>query len=183
MNRYGIARGNVSSSRLNWHGFWRSSTGGLRILEVFPESSSQRRHSDQRISEVQQTANHDVTYFLRLLSETTQSTSSRRQFVHGAPCSVTLQRTLRARQHWQALEARRFTGRGGATSPRSEAAALRFCVFGSIAVLSLAASTAGAMYLSQRAENRSRNKAGKSAGSGCEAGRAASSTAQSRASS
>jgi hypothetical protein len=51
------------------------------------------------------------TDFLRLLSETMQSTSSSLQFVQGAPCSVTLHRTLRARQHWQALDARRFTER------------------------------------------------------------------------
>lgn len=40
-----------------------------------------------------------------------QGTSSKRQFVHGAPCSTTLQRTFRARQHWHAFEARRLTGR------------------------------------------------------------------------
>ena len=40
-----------------------------------------------------------------------QGTSSNRQFVHGAPCSTTLQRTLRARQHWHAFGARRLTAR------------------------------------------------------------------------
>lgn len=45
------------------------------------------------------------TYFLRLLSDTIHSTSSSLQLVHGGPCSTTLQRTLRERQHWQALEA------------------------------------------------------------------------------
>lgn len=50
-------------------------------------------------------------YRLRLLSVTTHSTSSRRQFVQGAPCSTTLQRTLRARQDWQAFEARLLTAR------------------------------------------------------------------------
>lgn len=49
------------------------------------------------------------TDFLRLLSDTMHSTSSNRQLVHGGPCSTTLQRTLRARQHWQALEALLFT--------------------------------------------------------------------------
>lgn len=39
------------------------------------------------------------------------STSSNLQLVHGAPCSTTLHRTFRARQHWQAFDARRFTGR------------------------------------------------------------------------
>lgn len=51
------------------------------------------------------------TYFLLRLSVTMQGTSSKRQFVHGAPCSTTLQRTFRARQHWHAFEARRLTGR------------------------------------------------------------------------
>lgn len=50
------------------------------------------------------------THFLLLLSVTTHSTSSRRQFVHGEPFSTTSQRTLRARQQWHAFEARRFTG-------------------------------------------------------------------------
>lgn len=49
------------------------------------------------------------THFFRLLSETMHSTSSRRQLVQGAPCSTTLHRTLRDRQHWHALEALRFT--------------------------------------------------------------------------
>lgn len=52
-----------------------------------------------------------VTHFLRLLSVMMHSTSSNLQLVHGAPCSTTLHRTFRARQHWQALDARRFTGR------------------------------------------------------------------------
>jgi hypothetical protein len=39
------------------------------------------------------------THFLRLLSVTIHSTSSRRQFVHGAPCSTTLHLTFRALQH------------------------------------------------------------------------------------
>jgi hypothetical protein len=51
-----------------------------------------------------------LTYFLRLLSVTTHSTSSSRQFVHGAPCSTTLHLTFRALQHAQALLALRFTG-------------------------------------------------------------------------
>lgn len=38
-------------------------------------------------------------YRFLLLSVTMHSTSSRRQFVHGAPCSTTLQRTLRDLQH------------------------------------------------------------------------------------
>jgi len=37
------------------------------------------------------------------------STSSNLQFVHGAPCSTTLHRTLRALQHWQAFDALLFT--------------------------------------------------------------------------
>lgn len=40
-----------------------------------------------------------VTHFLRLLSVMIHSTSSSLQLVHGAPCSTTLQRTFRARQH------------------------------------------------------------------------------------
>ena len=51
------------------------------------------------------------TNLFRLLSVIMQSTWSRRQLVQGAPCSTTLQRTFRDRQHWQALLARRFTGR------------------------------------------------------------------------
>jgi hypothetical protein len=62
------------------------------------------------------------TNFLRLLSVTTHSTWSRRQFVHGEPFSTTSQRTLRARQQQQALEARRLTGRFWAARPE----ALRF---------------------------------------------------------
>lgn len=37
------------------------------------------------------------------------STSSNLQFVHGAPCSVTLHLTFLARQHWHAFEALRLT--------------------------------------------------------------------------
>lgn len=50
-------------------------------------------------------------FFLRLLSVTTHSTWSRRQFVQGEPLSTTSQRTLRARQQQHALEALLFTGR------------------------------------------------------------------------
>lgn len=50
-----------------------------------------------------------LAYFFRLLSETTHSTSSSLQLVHGAPCSTTLQRTFLALQHWQAFEALRLT--------------------------------------------------------------------------
>jgi len=64
-------------------------------------------------------------FFLRL-SETIHSTSSSLQFVHGAPCSVTLHLTLRARQHWQALEARRLTARGWAAPSRPATEAFRF---------------------------------------------------------
>ena len=39
------------------------------------------------------------------------STSSKRQFVQGAPCSTTLHLTFRARQHWQAFEARLLIAR------------------------------------------------------------------------
>ena len=67
------------------------------------------------------------THFLRLLSVTTQGTSSSLQFVHGAPCSTTLQRTFRALQHWHALLARRFTGRPLLlAAPRPALLALRF---------------------------------------------------------
>lgn len=44
-------------------------------------------------------AAREETNFLRLLSDTMHSTSSSLQFVHGAPCSVTLHLTLRDRQH------------------------------------------------------------------------------------
>jgi len=47
-------------------------------------------------------------YFLRLLSETTHSTSSKRQLVHGI-CSTTLHLTFLDRQDWQALDALLFT--------------------------------------------------------------------------
>jgi hypothetical protein len=68
------------------------------------------------------------TNFLRLLSETMHSTSSSRQFVQGAPCSTTLQRTFLERQHWHALEALLLTLLGGRMplSPASEA--VRFAV-------------------------------------------------------
>lgn len=49
------------------------------------------------------------------------STWSRRQLVHGEPFSTTSQRTLRARQQQQALDARRFTGRLWAERPAAEA--------------------------------------------------------------
>lgn len=67
-----------------------------------------------------------ITHFLRLLSVTTQGTSSSLQFVHGAPCSTTLQRTFRALQHWHALLALRFTGRPLVLAPRPALLALRF---------------------------------------------------------
>ena len=69
-----------------------------------------------------------ITHFLRLLSETMHSTSSSRQFVQGAPCSTTLQRTFLERQHWHALEALLLTLLGGRMplSPASEA--VRFAV-------------------------------------------------------
>lgn len=63
----------------------------------------------------------DQTHFLRLLSVTTHSTWSSRQFVQGEPFSTTSQRTLRARQQQQAFEARRLTGRELAESPADEA--------------------------------------------------------------
>jgi hypothetical protein len=65
-----------------------------------------------------------------------QSTSSSRQFVHGAPCSVTLQRTFRARQHWQAFDARLLTGLGGAAPSKPAVEAFLFwtgdadCIWG-----------------------------------------------------
>lgn len=55
--------------------------------------------------------NGNATHFLRLLSVMIHSTSSNLQLVQGAPCSTTLHLTLRARQHWQAFDALRFTGR------------------------------------------------------------------------
>ena len=71
-----------------------------------------------------------MTYFLRLLSDTMQSTSSSLQFVHGAPCSTTLHLTFLERQHWQAFEALRFTLLFGRIpfgfKPASPA--VRFCV-------------------------------------------------------
>jgi hypothetical protein len=66
------------------------------------------------------------TNFLRLLSETMHSTSSSRQFVQGAPCSTTLQRTFRERQHWQALEALLLTLLGGRMPLRPASEAVRF---------------------------------------------------------
>lgn len=71
-----------------------------------------------------------ATYFLRLLSETIHSTSSSRQFVQGAPCSTTLHRTLRERQHWQAFDALLLTLLGGRMPldlrPASEAVRFEF---------------------------------------------------------
>lgn len=66
------------------------------------------------------------TDFFLLLSDTMHSTSSSLQFVHGAPCSVTLHLTLRARQHWHALEALLFTERPVVFPSRPAWAALRF---------------------------------------------------------
>lgn len=54
-----------------------------------------------------------------LLSVTTHSISSSLQFVHGAPCSTTLHRTLRARQHWQAFDALLFTDLLCPASPKA----------------------------------------------------------------
>jgi hypothetical protein len=67
-----------------------------------------------------------VTNFLRLLSETMHSTSSSRQFVQGAPCSTTLQRTFLERQHWHALEALLLTLFGGRMPLRPASDAVRF---------------------------------------------------------
>lgn len=61
------------------------------------------------------------TNFLRLLSVTTHSTWSKRQFVQGEPFSTTSHRTLRARQQQQAFEARLLTGRLWPESPAVEA--------------------------------------------------------------
>lgn len=71
-------------------------------------------------------SNWAMTNFLRLLSETMHSTSSSRQFVQGAPCSTTLQRTFRERQHWQALEALLLTLLGGRMPLRPASDAVRF---------------------------------------------------------
>lgn len=68
---------------------------------VFPRDDVNRAQEDEASD----------THFLRLLSVTMHSTSSKRQFVHGAPCSTTLQRTFRARQHWQAFDALLLTAR------------------------------------------------------------------------
>ncbi len=71
------------------------------------------------------------THFLRLLSDTTQSTSSKRQLVHGAPCSTTLQRTFLDLQHWHAFEALRFTLFAGLMpgfSPAASAVRFAACV-------------------------------------------------------
>lgn len=65
-------------------------------------------------------------YLRLLLSVTIHGTSSSLQFVHGAPCSTTLQRTFRALQHWQALEARLLTGRPFELTLRPAESALRF---------------------------------------------------------
>ena len=67
-----------------------------------------------------------ITNFLRLLSETIHSTSSSRQFVQGAPCSTTLQRTFLERQHWHALEALLFTLLGGRMPLRPASEAVLF---------------------------------------------------------
>lgn len=50
--------------------------------------------------------------------------------MQGAPCSTTLQRTFLARQHWQALDARRFTLLAGRIplGLRPASVAERFCV-------------------------------------------------------
>ena len=57
--------------------------------------------------------------------------SSSRQLVQGAPCSTTLHLTLRARQHWQALEALLLTALAGLPlvvfNPAVEALRLEVC--------------------------------------------------------
>lgn len=72
-----------------------------------------------------------ITHFFRLLSDTMHSTSSSLQFVQGAPCSTTLQRTLRERQHWQAFDALLLTLFGGRVPfdlrPASEAVRFEVC--------------------------------------------------------
>jgi len=60
-------------------------------------------------------------------SAITQSTSSNRQFVHGAPNSITLHLTFRARQHRHAFGARRLLLLGG-RSVRSASTQDRFKV-------------------------------------------------------
>jgi len=69
-----------------------------------------------------------VDFFLRLPSVTQHSTSSSLQLVQGMPLSTTSQRTFLERQHWQALEARLFTGR----LPEGKPAAVDF-LFGAVA--------------------------------------------------
>lgn len=73
------------------------------------------------------------TNFLLLLSVTTHSTWSSRQFVQGEPFSTTSQRTFRARQQQHAFEARLFTGRAAPGKPAVEALRL-FCVSVSVTV-------------------------------------------------
>ena len=70
--------------------------------------------------------NLHCTDFFLLLSETMHSTSSSLQLVQGAPCSVTLHRTFRARQHWHAFEALLFTERPDGCPSIPAWAALRF---------------------------------------------------------
>lgn len=85
---------------------------------------SSRRHTKKTRTPTAIAGGDEETYFRRLLSVTIHSTSSNLQFVQGAPCSTTLHRTFRARQHWQAFEARRLTARNPV---EEELGALRFC--------------------------------------------------------
>ena len=71
----------------------------------------EKRRSQKKIGRGSSIGKREYTDFFLRLSDTMHSTSSNRQLVHGAPCSVTLHRTLRARQHWQALDALLLTDR------------------------------------------------------------------------
>lgn len=85
------------------------------------------------------------THLRRLLSVIIHSTSSSLQLVQGAPCSTTLHRTLRARQHWQALDARRLTGRKPAALAALPVGALRF--WPAVAVVAVAVAVAVAVHV------------------------------------
>lgn len=112
----GTKSANPERSLSRWKGFSSEASGDSEWFSI-----STRDFLDHMLVSYIGQLIFNCTNFLRLLSVTTHSTWSKRQFVHGEPFSTTSQRTLRARQQQQAFEARLFTGRLWPESPAVEA--------------------------------------------------------------
>lgn len=113
----GTKSANPEISLSRWKGFSSEASGDSEWFPIstrdFLDPTCQWNSFDK--------LDFNSTNFLRLLSVTTHSTWSKRQFVHGEPFSTTSHRTLRARQQQQAFEARLLTGRLWPEIPAVEA--------------------------------------------------------------